>query len=204
MANFRFDAKFSDQVETLFSTKKLGIITDVCRGGSNKAIAQEHKVSNKAIEKTLTELNKIFDVQSKFHSARVRLLISMIALDLVDYSAAQAPSPVSNLNESLVRTLFLVCAGLSNHTIAELLKISEKTVEQRLSQLFDYMGIETKSQELENPRVLLMISAYLKGNITKALIKKLHKETKLPRLERILSEPSHFISELDKPNRMIG
>jgi DNA-binding NarL/FixJ family response regulator len=204
MIEQKFNLRLSKGIEETMSPQRLRVLVSLSMGYTNKAIATEHKVSLKAIEQICTELNKIYETNSRFYYPRLRIISSMIANDLLDYESQFEASPTQNLNEILTKTLFLVCTGLSNNCIAKLFSRSEKTIENRVSQLFDYLGIDGKNKESENPRVLLLINAYLRSNINKLQIKKLFRETRRERLERILEAPSHFIGNLEKTYNLVG
>ena len=204
MANFQFYAKLSNEIGGLITDSKLDVVEALAYGYSNKSIANEFNVSVKAVEKNVSDIHKVFNSNSKFFNSRIRVISSMIANNFIDYSTPNNSSKVPELNEDLTRTLILSSVGLSNATIAELLNISQKCVETRLGQLFDYFGIDSKKQNVENPRVLLLVTAYIKGNITKELIKKVYKETNCKRLERVVEDPDFFIENLQSVNKVIG
>jgi DNA-binding NarL/FixJ family response regulator len=94
--------------------------------------------------------------------------------------------------------------GFSNKQIARTLNINEKTVELRLTQLFDYFNIDTKNQSFENPRISLFISAFCRANVTKSQIKRLHKETTAGRIEQTFLELKTFIETLEEQHKIIG
>lgn len=204
MANFAFQAKLSDGLGDHFSDHQLEIIEAIAYGYSNKSIANEYNISVKAVEKTLTKLNKEFKSNGKLYSSRVRILCSMIADGLLDFESKEQLTTLNDLSDSLKQTLLLNALGISNHTMAELFKLTDKCIEQRLSQLFDFFGIDTKHHSVENPRVLLLVNALLRDNLKQEQLKKLFKETSGERLLRIIQDPEFFISNLNNKYKVIG
>lgn len=204
MANFDFSVEFSTYMEKLYSLKKLKIINKLCLAASNQMIAEELAVSVKAIEKSLTDLNKKMSIDSSLYSSRLRIIAQLLSEELCFYNSHSKLESVKNLNHNLRTTLYMTIIGLSNKTMAKLLNISTKAIEQRLSQLFDYFGIETKNTENENPRVLLMISANLRENISVSHFSKLVKKTSKDKLERIIAEPNLFVETITTDYSLIG
>ena len=173
-------------------------------GLSNKAISEKLSIPVKTIERILNELNKKFANKAKAYNPRVRLLACLIYKGILDISTEQEPRFISDLNENLSRTLALCCIGFSNKAIAEIFDLSEKAIELRFSQLFDYFNVDTKNQNLRNPRVSLFISAYCRGNIKKTQIQRLFKETMPERLDNVFDQPETFIKNLEAEYRYIG
>ncbi len=205
MASFEFYAKLSKDVDEELSPSKIDIIEALAYGYSNKSIANEYGVSIKSVEKAIASLNKKFKADSASYSSRMRIIASLLANDYIDYFVNEPQQKIDNLSEDLQQTLVLSCLGLSNHAIADMLAMTDKCIEKRLGQLFDIFGIDTKHQAVENPRVLLLINAFLRQNIRKEQIKRLYKETELERLERIIKEPEAFIKHIDnKSSHLIG
>ncbi len=128
----------------------------------------------------------------------------MIYKELIDYEVDTQPRFVSDLNDNLSKTLILSCIGFSNKSIARLFDLSEKAIELRFSQLFDYFNVDTKNQTQANPRVSLFISAYCRGNIKKNQIQRLFKESLMDRLEDLFDRSEHFINNLQAEYRFIG
>jgi len=104
----------------------------------------------------------------------------------------------------LSKTLVLSCIGFSNKAIAKLFDLSEKAIELRFSQLFDYFNVDTKNQTQVNPRVSLFISAFCRGNIKKNQIQRLFKESSTERLDSIFEQPESFLSSLQEEYKFIG
>lgn len=204
MIEQEFNLRLSPEAELKISPQRLRVLAALSLGYTNKAIANEYQVTVKAIEQICTELNKSFETNSRFYYPRLRIISSMISNDLMDYESENLSNPLHNLNDVLYKTLLMVCGGLSNSCIARLFNRSEKTVENRVSQLFDYLGIESRNKEIENPRVLLLINAYLRANVSKAQIKKIFRETRIDRLERILEDPSVFLDNLEIAFKLVG
>lgn len=212
MASFKFKTILLPEIEKSFSSQKAEVLEAVAYGYSNKSIADEYKVSIKAVEKSLTALNKKLESGGKLFSSRIRVIVHLIVNDLIDYKFIEDDiniqlghqKRIQDLNEDLKQTLLLSAVGLSNDSIARLFKISKKRIEQRLAQLFDAFAIDTRNLSVENPRVLLFISSYLRGNIDKSQLKRLYKETKRDRLERIIEDPESFLIGLEKDGNVIG
>jgi hypothetical protein len=104
----------------------------------------------------------------------------------------------------LNKTLILSCIGFSNKAIASFFDLSEKAIELRFSQLFDYFNVDTKNQTEVNPRVSLFISAYCRGNIKKNQIQRLFKESSVERLDYIFDHPNLFLNSLQEEYKFIG
>lgn len=173
-------------------------------GLSNKKISEELDIPIKTIERILNELNKKFHNKSKLYNPRIRLLVTCIAKEILDYKAETELSKITKLNSKLTKTLILSCVGFSNKAIAHFFGLSEKAIELRFSQLFDYFNIDTRNQSIENPRVSLFIAAYLRSNITKAQIQRLFRETQIDRLDQIYNNPNLILDSLEEAHRFIG
>lgn len=173
-------------------------------GLSNKLISEELEIPVKTIERILNELNKKFFNKSKLYNPRVRLLVTCLTKEILDYRSEAELREVQGLNSNLNKTLILSCIGFSNKAIAQIFGLSEKAIELRFSQLFDYFNVDTKNQSVENPRVSLFISAYIRGNITKTQLSRLFKETQVDRLDQITENPKLFLETLEDSHRFIG
>lgn len=173
-------------------------------GLSNKVISDELEIPVKTIERILNELNKKFFNKSKLYNPRVRLLVTCINKGLIDYKTEAELREVQGLNSNLNKTLILSCIGFSNKAIAQIFGLSEKAIELRFSQLFDYFNVDTKNQSVENPRISLFISAFTRGNINKAHLTRLFKETQVDRLDQIVENPSLFLETLEDSHKFIG
>lgn len=171
---------------------------------SNKVISEKLNIPIKTIERILNELSKKTNNNSKYFSPRIRLIASLISAELFDYNTDTKPRLIVEINENLKKTLILCCIGFSNKAIAKLFNLSEKAVELRFSQLFDYFNIDTKNQSIENPRVLLLISAYCRDNIKNTQLKRLFKETSIDRLDEIFANPKPFLEKLEEDFQFIG
>lgn len=204
MANFEFYAKLSNDVDKEFTPSKIDIIEAIAYGYSNKSIANEYSMSIKTVEKAFASLNKKFQAESKLYNSRIRIIASLLSKGFINYFMVEQPQKVQGLSEEQSQTLTLISLGLTNHTIAEILGITDKCVEKRLGNLFDCFGIDSKQHDVENPRVLLFINAYIRNNIDKEQMKKLYKETVIDRLERIIDEPEGFLQHLDDKCYLIG
>lgn len=209
MANFDYRVIVSDTNQLKISNKKLITIESLAYAMSNKAIAEEVNLSVKSVERILSELNTKFnEIRSndlrKYFNPRLRLLASLISNGALDYESEAGHKPVSALNENLTRTLILSCIGFSNKSISSLLNITEKTVELRFSQLFDYFNIDTKTASSKNPRVSLFISAYCRDNINKNQIKRLYRESKIEFLDSVFANQDDFLKTLEVDHRFIG
>jgi len=211
MANFSFKVEILQSINSFrLSQKKLGVILDLAQGLSNQAIAEGLGVSIKSVERILAELNKKLSKSSdykNFHelfNPRLRLLISLLAQDLIEFHPETELRYIENLDQKLSQSLVLMAIGFSNKQIARILSINEKTVELRLTQLFDYFNIDTKNQSFENPRVSLFISAFCRSNVTRSQIKRLYKETTAGRIEQTFLELKTFIETLEEQHKIIG
>ncbi len=209
MPNFDYKVIKADSNQLKISHKKLITIESLAYAMSNRAIAEEVNLSVKSVERILSELNTKFnEIRSndlrKYFNPRLRLLTSLIASNFIDYEASPDLRQIRNLNQNLTRTLVLSNIGFSNKSIANLLNITEKTVELRFSQLFDYFNIDTKTASMKNPRVSLFISAYCRDNINKGQIKRLYRESKIEFLEDIFMKPDTFLENLEVDHRFIG
>jgi hypothetical protein len=176
----------------------------MAHGNSNKIISDSLDIPLKTVERILNELNKKFHNKSKLYNPRLRLLLSCIAKDILDYEAVSGSYEFKKLNPNLNKTLILSCIGFSNKAIANFFGLSEKAIELRFSQLFDYFNIDTKNQSFENPRVLLFINAYLRKNITKTQLQRLYKESHNERLEAIVTNPKLLLDSLEEVHKFIG
>lgn len=211
MPSFEFKVKLQDAVkESRLPSRKLVVLEELAHGFSNKMIAEDLEISVKSVERILSELNKKFSKSgdyANFHqlfNPRMRLLLSLIAGDIVDFDTEIALRYIDNLGPKLSETLNLVAVGLSNKSIGDFLSINEKTVELRLTQLFDYFNVDTKIQSYENPRVILLISAYCRGNLSKSQLKRLHRETLPGRIEVTMQDKPGFVSMLGVDYKIIG
>ncbi len=200
MANFT--VTMTEELNAKLSPSKTKLIEAISCGMTNKLIAESFGITLKAVEQGFAELNKSFGTRDELYNPRLRIVSSLIAEDLASFHSTTQYSEVPDLNDNLKQTLFLTVIGLSTQAIAKLLSLSAKTVEQRLSQLYDYFGIDTRSAE--NPRVILLVTALLKGNIDSSQIKRLHRETSVDRLKRILQQPEYFVQKLIRPVQVIG
>lgn len=212
MVSFPIEVEILVEPSGFFKNRKLALIESLAHGLSNKAIAEELDISIKSVERILNQTNhklgnkagKEFRDLEKLFNPRLRLLTSLITTEICEIHSDTSLRALDILNEALKQTLILSCIGFSNKAIAELFDISEKAVELRFTQLFDYFGVDTKSLKTENPRVNLFISAYCRGNINKAQIKRLYKETQFTRLDEILIKPKAFLQGLEGEYRIIG
>ncbi len=195
-----------------FSARKLALLELLALGYSNKTIAEELSISIKSVERILSELNDKFGNKSKkedsdlrkLFNPRLRLLASLIAESVCEIHCSASPRLIEELTPQLNQTLILSCIGFSNKAIAELYGIGEKAVELRFAQLFDYFGVDTKSLAEENPRVSLFISAYCRGNISKAQVKRLYRETHWQTLDEVLVKPDRFLAGLEITYKIVG
>jgi DNA-binding NarL/FixJ family response regulator len=176
----------------------------MAHGMSNKLISEKLEIPVKTIERILNEVNKKSNNKSQYFSPRIRLIVSLIAMDLFDYEADPKPRLIVELNDNLRKTLILCCMGFSNKAIAALFNLSEKAIELRFSQLFDYFNIDTKNQSVDNPRVFLYISAYCRDNFKNAQLKRLYKETQVDRLDEIFANPKPFLDKLEEEFKFVG
>lgn len=211
MASFAFKVEILPAINSYrLNQKKLSSIHDLAKGLSNQAIADGLGVSIKSVERILAQLNKKLsrstDYKSfhDFFNPRLRLLVSLLAQDLIDFHPETELRYIENLDQKLSQSLVLMAIGFSNKQIARTLGINEKTVELRLTQLFDYFNIDTKNQSSENPRVTLFISAYCRSNITKSQIKRLYKETTANRIEQTFMDLKTFVDTLEEQHKVIG
>lgn len=202
--NFNFRIKVSDKAPLVLKEKKLKVLEAMAYGLSNKSISEKLGIPVKTIERILNEVNKKSNNKSKYFSPRIRLILSLVALDLFEYETEAKPRLITELNDNLRKTLILCCIGFSNKAIASLFKLSEKAIELRFSQLFDYFNIDTKNQALENPRVALFISAYCRENIKNAQLKRLFKETQADRLDAIFANSNAFLESIEDDFKFIG
>jgi DNA-binding NarL/FixJ family response regulator len=176
----------------------------MAQGNSNKIISENLDIPVKTIERILNEVNKKFENRSKDFNPRVRLLATLVTKDLIDYEIDIQPRYISNLSDNLNRTLVLCATGFSNKAIAKIFGLSEKAIELRFSQLFDYFNVDTKNQGNSNPRVNLFISAYCRGNIKKSQIQKLLKESSQERIKEVFEKPENFLANLEEEYKFIG
>lgn len=171
---------------------------------SNQAISNELDIPIKSIERILSEINKRFNHQASCFNPRVRLLLMLVARDILDYQTKIQPRFIADLGKNLSNTMILSSVGFSNKTIASIFDLSEKAVELRFSQLFDYFNVDTKNQKELNPRILLFISAYCRRNLTKQQLTRLFKETSAERLESIFTNKTKFLLDLQSEYKFIG
>lgn len=212
MVAFPIQVKVLIKASGFYNPRRLVFIELLSLGLSNKSIAEELKLSIKSVERMLSEFNTKLGNQikreygdlRKVFNPRTRLLMTFIAEDICEITSNANPRFIEELNESLRDTLLLSCTGFSNKGIAEILGITEKAVELRFTQLFDYFGIDTKVLNEENPRVNLFIGAYCRGHIQKSQIKKLYRETQFDRLDEILVKPEKFLTGLHNIHKFIG
>lgn len=176
----------------------------LAEGLSNKAISEKLEIPVKTIERILNEINKKFDNKSKAYNPRVRLIASLIYKEIIDFETETEPRFISDLNDNLYKTLVLSCIGFSNKAIANFFDLSEKAIELRFSQLFDYFNVDTKNQTQVNPRVSLFISAYCRGNIKRNQVQRLFKESSVERLENIFDNSNSFLNSLQEEYKFIG
>lgn len=188
----------------MLKEKKVKVSEALALGLSNRAMSEKLDIPVKTIERILNELNKKFENKSKIYNPRVRLLSSLVYKEVIDYSTDIEPRYISDLNDNLNKTLILSCIGFSNKAIARLFDLSEKAIELRFSQLFDYFNVDTKNQTQVNPRVSLFISAYCRGNIKKNQIQRLFKESSIERLDHIFDNPNMFLNSLQEEYKFIG
>jgi pimeloyl-ACP methyl ester carboxylesterase/DNA-binding CsgD family transcriptional regulator len=69
-------------------------------------------------------------------------------LEFTGQTVSAAPDPFAELSPRERQTLALLATGLSNAEIAERLGISEKTVRNHLSHLFDKLGVWSRAQAI--------------------------------------------------------
>lgn len=184
--------------------KILLVLKLLAQAKTNQSICEEKRISIKTIERIVANLNLKYDIDSKIFNSRLRLLVTLLSKDFLIYRTHAQPRLITQLNQRLNFTLILTCIGFANKSIAKILTISEKTVELRLSQLFDYFGVDTKNQSKINPRVELLINAICRSNISLAKIKRLYKETQKERLEKIFENSKNFLDTLDDDYRFVG
>jgi DNA-binding NarL/FixJ family response regulator len=175
-------------------------------GLNNKAIASELDLSLKSVERMFCEMNHKFSdpldlAQQQHYNQRIRLLLNLLANDYIDYQPENPMRLIQDLGSRLDETLSLACCGLSNTGIAKILSINNKTVESRFSQLFDYFNIDTKVDNNDNPRTVLFISAYCRGNTNKIKLKRFYILTQWNNLS---SDPMAVIESLRLTKRTIG
>jgi len=194
----------SEKAFSIFKDKKVKVAEALSEGLSNKAISEKLDIPIKTIERILNEINKKFDNKSKAYNPRVRLLASFLYKDLLDFETESQPRFISDLNDNLNKTLILSCVGFSNKAIASFFDLSEKAIELRFSQLFDYFNVDTKNQTKVNPRISLFISAYCRGNIKKNQIQRLFKESSSERIDSIFDNPNYFLNGLQEEYKFIG
>jgi len=204
MADLEFSITITETLAEKLSPSKARLIEALSAGYNNQYIAESLGISLKAVEQGCTELNKLLGTRGELYNSRLRIISTLIADDHAKYMSETQYSEVVDLSEALRQTLQLTAIGLSSQAIASMLRVSVKTIEQRLSQLYDYFGIDTRSLDGANPRVILVIAALLKGNIDEASIKRLHKETSIERLKRILQQPEYFVQKLNRTQTIIG
>ncbi len=202
MAELDFTIILSEEFSDKLSPKKAKLLHAISHGMSNKLIAESFGISIKAVEQAFAELNKAFGTRDELYNSRLRIVASLIADGHANLETEIRNSETTVLNDNLKQTLALTVIGLSTQAIAQMLGVSPKTIEQRLGQLYDYFSIDTQSQE--NPRVMLLLAAIIRGNIDLAQIKRLHRETSIDRLKRILQQPEYFVQKLTKPSNIIG
>lgn len=204
MSTLDFEVKIGEKANSSLKEKKVRVCEALAQGLSNKSISEKLDIPVKTIERILNEVNKKFDNKSKIYNPRVRLVSSLIYRDILDYHTEAEPRFISNLNDNLNKTLVLSCIGFSNKAIARLFDLSEKAIELRFSQLFDYFNVDTKNQTVYNPRVSLFISAYLRNNIKKSQIQRLLKESSVERLDSVFAQAKTFLNCLEEEHRFIG
>lgn len=204
MSDLNFTINFDENLEKELSPSKARVVEAISYGMSNKVIAETFNISIKAVEGIFSELNKRFDTRDPNYNSRIRIIAALIANQKAEYQSDIEYPEVKMLNETLQQTLLLTASGLSTKAIASLCQVSTKTVEQRLSQLYDYFGVDTRRQDAENPRVMLLVNALLKGNLRQEHLAKLVRQTARERLDRIINSPEYFLEAMLKPNNYIG
>lgn len=212
MAGFPLEVTILIKPNGFFTNRKLALIEALAHGLSNKAIAEELDLTVKSIERILNQINikmgnkasPQFKDLDKIFNPRLRLMAALIANKTIELQPEISLRFIESLETNLKKTLILTCIGFSNKAIAELLGLSDKAIELRLSHLFDYFAVDTKLQQVENPRAHLLISAYCRNNITKQQITRLYRETDYPRLDSILTKPELFLANLEDDYKIIG
>lgn len=212
MVSFPIEVEILIKPSGFFKLRRLSIIESLAHGLSNKAIAEELGLSIKSIERILNEINtklnnkagKEFKDLEKLYNPRLRLIAGLLAGEICEIRSDAKLRLIENLSTALKQTLILSCIGFSNKAIAELFNVTEKAIELRFTQLFDYFGVDTKSLTIENPRINLFISAYCRNNINLQQIKRLYRETQFARLDEILIKPEAFLEGLEGEYRIIG
>jgi DNA-binding NarL/FixJ family response regulator len=153
----------------------INVLEQVFNGYTNKKIAENMSFSIKSIEAIFTKLlrkNNIFtknNPMSEYINPRNYLLATGLQNKYIELHSPQNQYPVlmKDINDALFQTLILSSCGLSNNTIANLLFVSPKTIESRLSNLFLKFHLNVEDQNIYNPRILLTSRA-LSHRIIKA------------------------------------
>lgn len=197
MADFDFKIEFSPRLDSKLSTAKLRILEAVALGYTNQSAALEFEISLNAIEQSVLYLVEKYQVHDKNYYSRLRLLGELIYREDLEYTTSSQLLK-AELSEDLQKTLILVCVGLSNSLIANLLGLALKTIESRITKLLDLCSVDSKFAKLENPRVLLLISALIRSNLNLKLFKRVFELTSAAKLARVLEEPEFFLEHLTK------
>jgi DNA-binding NarL/FixJ family response regulator len=204
MANFYFDVEFNPKINQILSPAKLKIVQILAYSYSNKYIAQDLGLSVKAIEKAMTEVSENLQARSSLYTSRLRVITNLVCNDYVAFKTANDYSNLDPLNDKNQELLLIICCGLSSKCIAKIYNISVKRVEQMVSELYDTFNIETTAKNIENPRILLLISALIKKQLKLSTLKEFFKETQVDRLERIVEDPELFRLKISNNYKKIG
>ncbi|MDD9898585.1 MAG: LuxR C-terminal-related transcriptional regulator [Candidatus Melainabacteria bacterium] len=212
MVSFPLEVEILIKPSGFYTSRKLSLIEALAHGLSNKAIAEELDLTVKSVERILNQLNdklgnkagSEFKDLGKVFNPRLRLMAGLISSKIIELKPEIAMRHIEGLDTNLKRTLILTCIGFANKTIAEVFGLSDKAIELRLTNLFDYFAVDTKSQQVENPRCNLFISAYARGNISKQQLARLYRETRFSRLDAILTKPDSFLAGLEDDYKMVG
>ena len=205
MANFNFEVSFNEELFKGLSDSKQIVIQGLAFCYTNLTITEQSTIGIKSVEAAIRYFIKEYLAPTGYYQARTRIMSHLLVHNWVRYHGEQEQFlPMVHLDQKLTETLILVALGMSNSTMASIFGMSLKGIETRLSSLFDRFDIETGRKQKENPRVLLVVSALLRGNIDKRALAKYYEMTTLDKLKRIIEDPHLFRMKLADINQYIG
>ena len=185
-------------------------------GYSNNSIAHELNFSLKNIESIISKLFRRSGIITKGGHARlinprVKLLVDGLSREWLRYQLDDKAYPLDFLTRNQYLSLLLCGAGCSNHSIAEFLCISTKTVESRLNSLFHQFAVNVQLDKEINPRIRLLVNALIKRVLTFSAVIRAHELLDFANWEQVLNNRDQVKDELlklqlepSKPQHLLG
>ena len=204
MSNFYYEAHFSPELASHYTSVRLNVLELLALGYSNHNIAAECDVGIKAIEHHITQMAVQCDARADLHNLRTRILAHFYFNDLLELKSPADYLTLSHFNQKIIETLKLLVIGLSLKSTAAVLGISIKAVEHRIGHLYDYFNVDTDNTINENCRVVLWAAILLRTRIMKSELKKLFSDTNLEKMPRVLENPDLFLMRLRGFDGKIG